>query len=726
MTALPSTLDAVTVYREGAICRRLAQVAASEERTVLLGHLPLSLEPGSLRAAVVSGNGKVVDVRAQFDVQLAEEIDVPAEQKAVEAAQVKLRSLEVKLSRIDTELAELQALRPTVLEQKRGDPPRPAPVEAMLALGDFREGELAARLTTRRELSEAIVAARRELTLHENRLKESSSAQRSERARVWRVAKITLAEAPTEALQLSLEYRVPSARWVPSYALTLERGLARGSLQMRASVIQRTGEDWTGVSLSLSTASSQRSAEMPELKALKLGRRQEPPPRSGWREPPPGLDSLFESYDAANMVADASASFGGAAAKKRGGASSMGGLPPPPPPPAPMAAAVMMSAMPAMPGSGAAHAEKAAAPRRAMARASAPAAAPKGGGGLGAMRSRVADVAASDDEGASFDEAPSEMLAEEESTTGSFDLPGDASTEAEQKLDSSFGDYARLTMLDPTSAPNRGRLTEMSPSTAAFVGLSVQIDIVMAMVNTARKLANEAQYAALPALTNAVHSVKSFDYRYDCQARVDVPSTGKWVLVPVMQCAVGLTPEYVCVPAVEPKVYRTLTVVNRSAHALLPGPVDVTAGDEFLMTTSLPAIAPGAEQSHRLGLGVEEAIKVARKTQFNETTGGFLGGSTVLPHQIDIELNNRLSTAALIEVRERVPVADPSDKDLKVEETAVVPPWEKIETPIDDALIRGARRWRVTVPPGQQQKLTASFAIRIPSDKMLVGGNRRS
>lgn len=123
---------------------------------------------------------------------------------------------------------------------------------------------------------------------------------------------------------------------------------------------------------------------------------------------------------------------------------------------------------------------------------------------------------------------------------------------------------------------------------------------------------------------------------------------------------------------------------------------------------------------------MEEAIKVARKTQFKETTGGFLGGSAVLPHDIEIELNNRLSAPALIEVRERVPVVEPSEKDVKVEEVAVAPAWEKVETPIDDQVLKGARRWRITVPPGESMKLTAQYAIRMPSDRMLVGGNRRN
>ena len=230
----------------------------------------------------------------------------------------------------------------------------------------------------------------------------------------------------------------------------------------------------------------------------------------------------------------------------------------------------------------------------------------------------------------------------------------------------------------------------------------------------------------MPSLCDPVTSVKSSDYRYDCGSRLDVRSTGKWVLVPVMSCPVGLTAEYVSVPSVEQKVYRTLTIANRSTHALLPGPVDVTTGDEFLMTTSLPAIGPGADQSHRLGLGVEEAIKVARKTQYKETTGGFLGGSTVLPHDLEIELNNRLAAPALIEVRERVPTVDANEKDLKVEEVGSNPAWEKVEGPVDGEIVKGARRWRVMVPPGQSLKLTAQFAIRMPADKMLVGGNRRN
>ena len=705
MSSVSSTLDSVTVYREGAICRRLARIAGGPDRQLRLGGLPLSLEPGSLRARVHTGAGRVVDVRPQFDVELAEEIDVPAEQRAWEDAGGRLAQLELVRQRLNAEIAELQSLRPSFLEHKRGEPPRPAPVDSMLALGDFTESELTSRLERRRALDQEILDAQQEQVLRQRRMQEASTAKRAERARLSRVAVVTLAEAPSAELELELEYRVPGARWVPSYSLILERGLINGALQMRASVAQNTGEDWRDVRLSLSTASSSRRADMPELKALKIGRRQEAPARSGWREAPPGLDALFEAYDSAMLAAPAVAapqpivakSVGAVrpdASRARGAAAA-----PPPPPPAPPARSIPMPSSAPM--------ASAAAPRMK--------AAPKGGFG-GMSR----DTFAADEESAP---EMDELSLGEDEGGGGYGPP-----EPEPVgLPASFGDYSRLAMGAPESRGQRGRLTNASEWDFAFVaGVSVQVDVVMAIVSRAQRAAFEVQGLALPSLCNPVSSVKSFDYRYDCGVRLDVPSTAKWVLVPVMSCAVGLTPEYVCVPSVEPKVYRTLTIGNRSTHALLPGPVDVTAGDEFLMTTTLPAIGPGAEQSHRLGLGVEEAIKVARKTQYKETTGGFLGGSTVLPHDVEIELNNRLNAPALIEVRERVPTADGNEKDLKVEEVASTPPWEKVEGPVDGVIVKGARRWRVTVPAGQSLKLTAQFAIRMPADKMLVGGNRRS
>ncbi len=317
-----------------------------------------------------------------------------------------------------------------------------------------------------------------------------------------------------------------------------------------------------------------------------------------------------------------------------------------------------------------------------------------------------------------------EGFVDEEPASGELAMPADAPSPAIVPMEALL-DYDRLTMprAHDGSAP-RGQLQPANEWELVFASaVSVQVNIVSAVLARAQQAAAQVEYLPLPEHAAAVRTTAAaFDYRYECEARVDVPSSGKWTLVPVMTAQVALTPGYSCVPAVEPKVYRVLKVGNRSAHALLQGPVDVSVGDAFLMTTQFPTVPPKGEEA-RIGLGVEEALKVARKTQFKETSGGLLGGSTVLPHEIEIEVSNRLPFPAAIEIRERVPVSQ--DADVKIEETAVKPPWEKDEKVRENVQTDKTRRWQLNVAADEKATVVAQFSIKSPSDKMLVGGNRR-
>ncbi|MEI7447386.1 MAG: DUF4139 domain-containing protein, partial [Burkholderiales bacterium] len=78
----------------------------------------------------------------------------------------------------------------------------------------------------------------------------------------------------------------------------MTRDCTQADLQMRAVVAQRTGEDWRGVKLHLSTAAPMSWTELPELGAIRIGRAQPPPPsQKGFRPPPQGAGSLFGDYD---------------------------------------------------------------------------------------------------------------------------------------------------------------------------------------------------------------------------------------------------------------------------------------------------------------------------------------------------------------------------------------------------------------------------------------------
>ena len=761
MVVVPSTLDAVTVHAEGALCTRLAAVPSDNgrlPRQVRIEGLPLGLRTGSLRAAVLKGPRglQVRDIRPAYDVRLPPETDIPAVQRELEEAREKLAAVNAELERVMRDIAALQKLKPSFPPRKKDEPhePRESSLTAILSLAGFVDAELAPLHDRRIALERQQGDLTEEVNLRQRRVNEGSSAVRGHRAQLYRAAVITLSEVgpAEEAAQLALEYAVHGARWVPGYDLRMPRTLDGGVLRMRASLIQRTGEDWSNVRLALSTAHLERRADVPELKALRIGRRQPPPARSGWREPPPGLDELFAGYDTARPSGPPRPDSGrvfdglGAAAGPVPQQAPVlreepvtGGAPKPMAPPAPMRASQSMPSVSAPPApapmsaprpTGSVRAGGAPPPPPAP---GAPAAPKKKSANL--MRSR----AVPDEAPMELEEEPSEELAdldgygELSKEEGGFGGGGGLAetrsrpTGLEPAVD--LLDYGNLELGGANHPELRGRLQpqseDMSRELLVLLGVHVHVDVFALVAQYERTVAT-VQHAPLPAWSVPPRqSTPHFDYRFDVETRVDVPSDGVWHSVPVFSAPVGLSAEYVCVPSMESRAFRTVKVENRTPHALLAGPVDITLGDEFLMTSPLPTLAPGATQ--RLGLGVEESIKVSRNTRFDEASGGVFGGSNVLTHHVCVELANRTAQRVTVEVLERVPaVPSAAEKDIKVDEAEVKPAWSKRALLPGETPVEGERAWKVTLQPGETQTLNATWAVRIPSSKMLVGGNRRT
>ncbi|MYT75389.1 MULTISPECIES: DUF4139 domain-containing protein [unclassified Streptomyces] len=606
-----SELTSVVVHARGAVCRRLARGVVPADGRIRVRGLPRVLDPLSLRAQVVAGSGlRVTGARIAVE---AEPVAADAPEDLVRETERLAREqqrAEARRARQVRRIEEVTALRAVPPPRRREDPHRRAPVDAWLRLAEFVDERLAALHGELVDLEESLRQVEHQLGIARDRLARSSTDAPTAPVRTTVSADLSLREtgegAAAGPVDIEIEYRVPGAVWVPSYRLTQRQGEDGGRLVLRASVAQRTGEDWSGVRLGLSTADLHRPTGVPSLRSVRIGRRQPAPAPSGWREPPAGLAGLFAGYDAAGPnPADQNWSAGGAAeapvyagsapvapgsARPRtaGRPRTSGALPPP----APAAPAAFGGPVPAPPG--AVPAPLGAAP--------APPPPPPGPPRPSAAELDYADL----------------VLAGPEAPSGGRGL------------------LAPGTPSDPVAAEYRRR--------AESVG-------------------------SLPLPERAVRpreSAGSFDHRYDAEGPADIPSDGTWHTVTVTELPVGLRTEYLCVPSVEETVYATLVLTNATEQALLAGPVDVTADGEPLPTTALPTVAPGG--TGRIGLGPAEAVRVSRRTELRESTAGLRNTTTVLDHRIHVELANRLSRPVAVEVRERVPVT--SQADVRVEERA--------------------------------------------------------
>jgi hypothetical protein len=274
----------------------------------------------------------------------------------------------------------------------------------------------------------------------------------------------------------------------------------------------------------------------------------------------------------------------------------------------------------------------------------------------------------------------------------------------------------------------RGQLTA-SVRRQAFLdsltalGLTVAFD-VMAVVERAEASGQEIQHITPPPGWADVRAEAGwYDYVYSADAAVDVPSDGGFHSVPVNTRSAASDVLYVVVPREDPQVYRQALVRNPLPSPLLPGPVEVSVGGEYVLTTTLPSVAPGGD--FKLSLGVEQAVKVARNTRYVEQrSGDKVVATNELIHDVTIELVNSLDREAKFEVRERLPQPAP-DAEVVVEEGKVSPAWEKYAQDERGQVIEGGRRWVLTVKGGATQHFSAQYRVKLYANNELVGGNRR-
>jgi len=761
MTALSSSIEAVTVYRRGARVTRVAEVVwdGGYPDEVHLGGLPLTLDDGSVRVSVErvgeAAGAPPVAHRAQVGLEVGETVAAERgpDDATIEAARLEERQQAAALKQRQVELSRLEGLDAVPRRPPRRDEaPPPPPTAARLALLGWREGEARRLMKATAQASEALREARERRQQLEARRDRAAARRRDQTRGLCKVVRVGLTGGEAGSVRLVLEYHVPGARWAPSYVLRIASDLRAVGLSLRAQVAQATGEDWSGVSLSLSTASPQRFTELPELPGVRIGRAQPAPPKVGWRPPPTGAEALYADYDRAvasfpplpasgpaplpvgdglsrptpradlpdeydeDEDDDGDDGYGGFVeepeenlalpvmdlpSRERRDGDYSGATPPAAPMPPPQAA-----------------------PRR------------SGGlfGAIGGLAEGAADAlkdAFGDDALAAKVSMPAYRSAPAPRGGGGEDRKAKKSRSKrrpEPPEDVPLLEYGSLRVTGP-DAGDRGRLNP-ADRTARYLELlalqTVQVNVsvhqVAALIQSNEAAARTCESVSLPERHREPGSSEGFDYAWRADHPAELPSDGQWHGLPLSACEVGSTPRYVVVPRESREVFRTVQLSNPLDAPLLAGPADIYIDDVYLMTTDLATCAPRGRVS--LGLGVEQSVKCARNTRFEEETAGLIRGTLSLKHAVDIELMSHLDAAAEIEVRERIPVAREGDDDVRVDVGKVTEGWSPHE-PDDRAPIEGAHRWVVTLEPGQQRTLSLKYTVRIPSKHELVGGNRR-
>ncbi|WP_394839666.1 DUF4139 domain-containing protein [Pendulispora rubella] len=691
--ACESRIASVDLFARGAVVTRRVTLPSDlpeEEVDLLMGGITVQAQSGSVRAILSLDEGaerRIVYVRARAVL--------PLEPPAPGELAQRVRELEGDLEKLELEQRYVHARRAAVgtvkpepvldVRWRRIDPEsRVSDALAVLSLVDDLTSELDRRLLT---IDDARIDLEKRLERARLEAAQGSTAEHAQ-ARETRAIVVRLGAGPRPSA-LEVSYAVPAARWWPVYSARFATGpklAAEWSLE--AFVAQATGEDWQGVQVSLSTVGLVRDAQLPELLSYRLGRKQ-PPPRRGFRPLPEGLREMFAGYD------EALARF----------------VPPPAPPPRPP------RPVPRHAGPHAALDEAV----FSMAE-SAPVGELSDANGMEEMAFAPAPAPGSMPAAAAYGAAPAPMVMARRQAKSLVPMRAMALSASIEDQPTVVGypdsyelqptdawlDFDALVLADMDDRDKRGQLVRDPASMA---------DATSDETHTIERIPMP-RYASDPRYVgNGERQV-----RYRADAPADIGSDGAAHRILVRSAAGDAALSMVAFPRESAEVYREASQRNPfEGVTLLPGPADVFLDGGLLTTSALELTGDGG--SLRLGLGVEERIRVVRNVRAQEESAGFLGGKIAVVHDVSIELSSALGYPVTLKVYDRLPVTE--DKDVEIELVSTRPRPDKYDQAERGTPIRGGLVWEIELGAAGRTRIDFSYRIVLPAKSELEGGNRR-
>lgn len=241
--AMAQAISRVTLYPGSATIERTAKVQPGVGKVQMSG-LPANFDPRTLR--VETGAGIHVGEVAVQDVSRAEAVS----QREADLEE-RIQKLKDEKSALDVDVKTAELVRDHLNSLRVGpeDPKAqrvyvdaktiPAVLEAIRRGGADSYGTIQKTAIRSRELDKRIAALQADL----GRIRSGAREVRT----------LTISYTAQNPGELRAAYQVSSAGWKPQYRAALDSNRSKVELERQAAVVQRTGEDWRGVKLRLST-----------------------------------------------------------------------------------------------------------------------------------------------------------------------------------------------------------------------------------------------------------------------------------------------------------------------------------------------------------------------------------------------------------------------------------------------------------------------------------------
>ena len=274
-----STIKAVTIYPDSAKIVRVSTIKLEAgEHDVIINNLPINLNESSLRVSGESqGSISLGSVELlqnyQEDVVQEQERDI---RKSIDVLQDERREITDALTRSHKQFEYIQRMALGESSNKKKNKTgynhegsdgtyKNLPLEKWQEAWQTLDTATAVVQEKTRTAEKALKVLDKKIKKLKRDLQQVAVNQR-----VTRTARLHVKSDSTTELKLKLTYQIHGAQWEPVYDADLNTSTGKIELKTLAQISQRTGEDWKGVDVTLSTLRPSAGTQLPDLNSWVL------------------------------------------------------------------------------------------------------------------------------------------------------------------------------------------------------------------------------------------------------------------------------------------------------------------------------------------------------------------------------------------------------------------------------------------------------------------------
>lgn len=223
---------------------------------------------------------------------------------------------------------------------------------------------------------------------------------------------------------------------------------------------------------------------------------------------------------------------------------------------------------------------------------------------------------------------------------------------------------------------------------------------------------DDAREAIEEAPAEIAQGLLSASFAAPRRASVDGAGRARRVHLAAFSLAAELT--RLAAPRQDPTTYLTARAAHASGPVLLPGPVSVFAGEEFVGRATLPLTPPGGEL--KLAFGADDRVRIERQVvERRHETAGLLSRQDVHRFRSRTTVKNLYPTPVTVRLLDLVPVSRDEEVEVEVLDAATAP------SDPEDPMRPGVRGYLLTLKPGEERAVEIAYRVRCPKGMAVQG-----